>query len=302
VNRFKKHARLIAFVVLIMVTAFGIHRLLAGDYTSALDYWRGKGPSLLAALACSAAAAVFNYLCWMWLSRTFSVRVNDPKGVAVFLSAHAGQLLPVHLGVLLRPDTIVRLGRGVMGDCLRVEAVAFYLDVAAAGVTMAGLLVAMVHPLAGILLAVLVSAVSLLLADRLSSLLSGTRIALPTTFWWSGRVFGMLLLTITGWLLNGLALHVLICDLPGGIRWTESLFISPFSASIGAGTGLPGGIGAIEGMLGLSLRTLQIPGSHLALAVGAYRLVTFWVWLPIGWIALWLANRNIVREVTPPSV
>jgi uncharacterized membrane protein YbhN (UPF0104 family) len=289
--RFKKHARLLAFIVLAAVTACGAWQFATGDWASALTYWRGKMPYLAAGLGFAAAAAVFNGAGWMWLCGLFGIRAWDATGAAVFLSAHAGQLLPVHLGNLIRPDAIVRLGRGVLGDCLKVEAVLIYLDAAAAMVVVAGFGACLFHPMAGIGAAVLTTVVLIFVADRAASLLAGSRVALPVGFWRRWEIPVLLLLEVVGWLLNGLALYIVVKDLPGRIGLPEALFVSPFSAGLAMGTGLPGGIGAIEGILGVSLKTLAVPGSHLALAVGAYRLVQFWIWLPIGWVALALVNR-----------
>jgi len=289
--RLREHARLIALLVLLAVTAYGAWQFATGDWEGVLAYWRGKGPSLAAGFGFACAAAVFNAICWMWLCSQFRIRTWDARGVAIFLSAHAAQLLPVKLGNLVRPEAVGRLGRGTVGDCLKVEAVAIFLDAAAAMVLVVGAAACMVHPLLAPVAALTAVIILIFAADRLTRLLSGTRVALPQGFWWRWQTLTFLLLEIVGWVLNALALYVVVKDLPGRIGLNEALFISPFSAGLGSGTGLPGGIGAIEGIIGVSLKTLQVPTSHLALAVGAYRLVTFWIWLPIGWIALVLANR-----------
>jgi len=65
---------------------------------------------------------------------------------------------------------------------------------------------------------------------------------------------------------------------------------------------LPGGIGATEGILGASLRLRSVPMEHLAIAIAAFRLITFWIWIPLGWLALAVVNRRISRPVTPESV
>jgi uncharacterized membrane protein YbhN (UPF0104 family) len=228
----------------------------------------------------------------MWICSRFGMGMWDRTGTAVFLAAHAGQLLPLHLGRLVRPDAVVRLGRGSLGTCLKAEVVVVFLDVAACATVVIGLAACLLHPLVGGLCALLVPLVLLLSADRLAALFSETRIALPPAFWRQWRTVAVLGLHVAGWLFNGLALYLVLLDLPGNVRLSEALFAAPFSASLGASTGLPGGIGAIEGLLGISLKTLDVPTMHLALAVAAYRLVNFWVWLPIGWTALILANRR----------
>jgi len=135
----------------------------------------------------------------------------------------------------------------------------------------------------------------LFLANSVSSLLSETRVSLPPDFWFRWQTFVILWLLVVGWLLNGLALYALVWSLAEGINAIETIFFASLSRLLGAGTGLPGGIGITEGLLGISLRIMKIPPEHLILAIGAYRLVTFWMLLPVGWIALLFVNRRVAR-------
>ncbi len=292
----KKHVRLIGLSLLAVVTAYGIYQSATGDSTAVLAYWRHKGLSLIAATALTALGIGLDGICWIWLCTLFGIRVRDTRGVAIFLSAHAGMLVPVHLGNLIRPDVIVRLGRGTWPDCLRVELAVLFLDVAAAVVLMSALLATLIHPLAGAVTFFLVAGLLLSLADRLTQRFSTTFVAMPPSFWKGWRVPLMLLLTAVGCFLQSLAFYLLVRDLPGRVGLVETLFAAPFSASLAAGTGLPGGIGAAEALLGTSLKIMHVPAEHLAPAVAAFRMVTFWLWLPVGWIALTLANRTPKRD------
>jgi uncharacterized membrane protein YbhN (UPF0104 family) len=76
----------------------------------------------------------------------------------------------------------------------------------------------------------------------------------------------------------------------------DSLFFGPGTAVLGVATGLPGGIGATEGLLGAALKVRSVPIEHLAIAIAAFRLITFWMWIPIGWIAI-----AMLRKMTPKS-
>jgi hypothetical protein len=40
---------------------------------------------------------------------------------------------------------------------------------------------------------------------------------------------------------------------------------------------------------------------HLAFAIAAFRLITFWMWIPIGLLALAVVNRRLGRPVTRES-
>ena len=90
---------------------------------------------------------------------------------------------------------------------------------------------------------------------------------------------------------------MLVSHLPGNFTLWDALFIAPASSVIGLGTGMPGGIGATEGLLGTALQFNQVPPEHFAMVVGAFRVVTFWIRLPIGWIALTFARRSTAFPV-----
>lgn len=103
---------------------------------------------------------------------------------------------------------------------------------------------------------------------------------------------GIVAIQMAGWVAHGFALFVVVAELPGAMTLWDSLFFAPGAAVLGTGTGLPGGIGATEGLLGASLRFRSVPVEHLAIAVAAFRLITFWAWIPIGWLALWAVKRK----------
>jgi uncharacterized membrane protein YbhN (UPF0104 family) len=60
---------------------------------------------------------------------------------------------------------------------------------------------------------------------------------------------------------------------------------------LGASSGAPGGVGVTDGLLGASLRWMDVPLEHLALVVLGFRLATFWIWIPLGWVALGVLRR-----------
>ena len=71
---------------------------------------------------------------------------------------------------------------------------------------------------------------------------------------------------------------------------------APGSAVIGLASGLPGGLGLTEGLLGASLGFSGVPEAHHALGVATFRLITFWLLLPIGWFALMWAGRQVKKS------
>jgi len=301
VTDLRRRTRTVAFIVLVVVTAYAGYRLAYGttDWGGVIAQWQEMGFWLFVVLLLAIADWTLEAICWMWLYGRFQIPVRDRVGVSVYLAGHAGLFLPAQMGRIIRPDAIVRLGRGGSVDALKAEAALLFLDTAAAVVVIGSLLFFWIQPLAIPVVALGLSLSMLFLADRISSLLSRTRVSLPRDFWRGGQTLAMLWLIIVGWLLNGLAMYVLVRGLAAGISALEVIFFASLSRLLGSGTGLPGGIGVTEGLLGVSLQIMEIPLAHLLLAVAAYRITTFWVLLPLGWSGLLFVNRQ-VRKMRGP--
>ncbi len=294
--RWRARLRPLAFLILLGVTLYGLREFLSGDWRQAAEYWRAHlavlGLVLLLAcldVACEAAGGIAVY-------ERFGIRARDRAGICAFLSARAGLLLPAQLGRLIRPDAYARLGRGSSAGCLKAEAVAFALNAASVLALLAGLVAFRIHPVLGPVVGAATIAALLLSGNRLSPFLAGTRLALPSGFWWRGSTAAIVLVQMAGWIAHALGLYVMVRGLNPLISLWDPLFLAPASSLLGAGTGLPGGVGATEGLLGASLEWMRIPKEHLLLAVGAFRVVTFWVWIPVGWMALAFVRRGAARR------
>ena len=282
----KEYGRAIGLIILGVATALGVYQFVAGDYRGAVQYWRTQWAVFPIVLLLATADVALEAVGWMWVYERFRIRTRDSGGVLAYLSGRAGLLLPAQLGRLIRPDALARLGRASMRDCLKAEAVAFVLDTASVTALMAGLVAYHYHPLAALGAVPGVIVVSLFFGNRFAGMLSKTGLALPNGFWWRWQTVAIILIEMAGWLAHGLAFFVIVRGLPGSPGWWEPVFLAPASAVLGVGSGLPGGIGATEGLLGISLSIMVIPAHHFALAVGGFRLLTFWIWLPVGWAAL----------------
>ncbi len=294
----KAYARTIGLVVLAVVTGYGLYVLFTSDWHTVVAAWGRRWPVLLAALALGALDMTLECLSWMWVMRRFRIRTADGVGIKVFLSGYAGLLLPMNLGNLIRPDALKRLGRGSLRAGIKAEAVAFFLDGTAALVVILTLGICLVDVRLGPLAGLVVLAAVLAAADRISNLIIDTPLELPPDFWWRWATVGVVMLRAACWLANGLAFYLLVSHLPGDYGFLEVMLSAPASTVLGSGTGLPGGIGAVEGLLGVSLRILEIPPAHMAFAVGAFRVTTFWLWLPIGWVGLLLVNRDAAVQAS----
>ncbi len=65
--------------------------------------------------------------------------------------------------------------------------------------------------------------------------------------------------------------------------------------AIGSAVPTPGGVGAVEGALSLGLTTAGVATATATSTAVLFRVLTFWVRVPIGWFALrHLQKRNLV--------
>ena len=300
-----KHARTGALLLLVGVTIYGIYAFLTGDPMAAADFWRDKMGIMPLVFLLACADVALEATGWMWVYERLGIKALDSGGVISYLAGRAGLLLPVQLGRLIRPDAMLRLKRGGLRHCLKAEAVAFVLDSTSVAALLAALLAYQFHPLTAPVAALAVIAVSLFLGDQIADRLTGTKLELPAAFWWRWKTFAIIVIEMAGWVAHGAAFYLVIKGLPGNANLWDALFYAPASSVLGVATGLPGGIGATESFLGASLRLMKIPSEHLVLAIGAFRLITFWLWLPIGWFALAMLKRRaalVEGEEFPPGL
>jgi hypothetical protein len=291
-QKFSSYARPVALLVLVIVTAVGTYQFATGDWTDVVAYWRDHLAIIPLLLAFAIIDVVLEAIAWMWSYARHRIRAFDLRGATVFLAGRAGLLMPAQLGRLIRPDAMVRLGRAPMIECMKAETVLFVLDGVSVLALLAGLLVYRASPWLAVPVTILVAAVLVFPADRITDRLAHRHFRFDAGFWWSWPTFGVILVQMAGWMAHGIALFVVVRNLPGAMTLWDSLFFAPGAAVLGTGTGLPGGIGATEGLLGASLRLRDVPTEHLAIAVAAFRLITFWLWIPIGWLAMVALRRR----------
>ena len=294
-EQIKPYTRPLGFLLLLVVTAYGLNGFFKGDWKMVVEIWRGKGLLMAAAFGLSALDFVLESLCWIWVYRRLGVKGDKGTSILIYMVGFAGILIPAQMGRLLRPDAVSRLRCGSFTDGVRAEAVLLFLDTTSSFTVVVALAALWVHPLACPLAALTVAGTMLLFADRVTALLSKTPVALPPGFWWQKGVLACLAVLVVGWTVNGMALYILVSDLVEGLQAVEVVFFTSLARVLGGGTGLPGGLGVVETILGVSLKILEIPRAHLVVAIGAYRLVTFWVLLPVGWAALMAVNRRRAR-------
>jgi hypothetical protein len=296
-----KIARLAAFVLLAVITLLGVYGFMTGDWSTVVAYWREHIEIVPLLIGFSILDVGLEGIAWMWVYHRFNIRALDKGGYATYLAGRAGLLLPAQLGRLIRPDAMHKLQRAPLAECLKAEAIVFVLDAISVVALLGGLFLYRIYPLAAVPAALAVVGISIFLGNRITAMLTHTRMNMPASFWWAWPTIFIVALNMAGWVAHGLALHVVVAGMPGDMTLWDSLFVGPGAAVLGVSTGLPGGIGATEGIIGASMSLRSVPMEHLAFAITAFRLITFWMWIPIGWLALAVVNRRISRPITPES-
>jgi hypothetical protein len=215
ISGWQRYARIVGLLILVVVTAYGIRQLMAGDVATVAAFWKSKIAILPAVLLFSMLNLALEVVGWAWVFSRLGLRANDSIAVSVCAAGKAGLLLPAQLGRLIRPDLMVRLGRGTIGDNLKAEGAVFVLDSLSVVALFAGLVSWRVHPALGPVAFATVVLVFLFLGNRITSILSRTRLEFPGDFWWSWQAFAIVVVEAAGWASYGIAFYVLTSDLPG---------------------------------------------------------------------------------------
>ena len=292
----KRWARPLAIVVLAVVTLYGVRQLTTGDWGAVRDFWSDRLWILPVVLLFSIIDAALEGVGWMWVYSRFGIPIWNMEGVASYLAGRAGMLLPAQLGRLIRPDSASRLEKAPMRQCLKAEAFAFVLDSASVMALLAALVAYKVHPLLAPVAVLAVIGAAAGLGDWVATRVLHTPLGVSPTRWWHWKTAAIVVIQMAGWVAYGLGLWVMVMGLPSVLNLWDVLFYSAGASVVGVGTGLPGGIGATELLLGVSLGVGEVAQEHLVVIIGAFRVLTLWIWIPVGWLALGWVQRKISRN------
>jgi uncharacterized protein (TIRG00374 family) len=133
-----------------------------------------------------------------------------------------------------------------------------------------------------------VSALLRKVADRITLLIANRR-----TLWWAFTWAAL------NWLLDAACLWVFL--------WSFGAVVSPIDLLVAYGLAnvlaaipvTPAGLGVVEGVLITTLVGFGVPHSQAILAVLAYRLVNFWIPIPLGGLSYASLQWRRPAEVTP---
>src|SRR5665213_124947 len=125
-------------------------------------------------------------------------------------------------------------------------------------------------------------------ADRITMLVNNRR-----TLWWAFTWAAL------NWLLDAACLWVFLWSFGAVVSPTDLLVAYGLANVLAAIPVTPAGLGVVEGVLIGSLAGFGVPHSQAVLAVLAYRLVNFWIPIPLGGISYASLQWRRPAETTP---
>jgi uncharacterized membrane protein YbhN (UPF0104 family) len=293
--------RRIALLLLLMATGVGLHRIGWEGFQRAWQSSGDYGLTLGVVIALAALDVVFSGVVWCAVYRRLGVLLSLRSVFWVYLAGYAGLLVPAQLGRLIRPDAMARLSERPLSVCLRAEAAALLMNLIAVSGLLVGLIVYALLPVAALAVSAVSVGVALYLADRLSGVLVA-HWDQPERFWCTGTSIALVAVQMIAWTAHGLGLHVVLSQSMPGVPAWEPVLHATLAALGGAVSGVPGGIGVTEWLLGGSLTLLRLPEEELVVSVAVFRAGSQWIWLPIGWVALAALRRLSVEAGRAPEM
>jgi len=284
--------------LLACVTVFVAWRFLREDGLEALTTWQGNLGWVALAIAMNLIGVAMDAICWTWTYRRCGLTVRGRVGLALFMSGYALQFLPAQTGRLVRPEAARRLGLGALRRGVEAEASLVYLDLSAVGLLIVTLALWQWHPAAGLMAGLTLATAALAAAGMIARLLPAWAGALRPSLFWILPGALCLGLRVLDRCLIGTVMLVLLWPVAGPVAYSRVALYALIGDSAGSDSGMPGGLGVAEPVLGWLLQMAELPAAQIVIVVGLYHLITFWVMVPIGWAA-WLYVQRLPSRSTP---
>jgi len=100
------------------------------------------------------------------------------------------------------------------------------------------------------------------------------------------------------WLMDIFCLYLVLCSFGIIVNPIKLVIAYSVATSLAAISFIPGGLGILEGGLGLMLVNIGVPINITVMAVITYRLLSFWLLIPVGLISMISLSRNEAKKAT----
>lgn len=273
------------------ITCYGVYVFFSSDWKEVTVYWWNRKELLLVCFLLSACDVTTDGIIWTNVLRQHNIRLGVHRGLLLFLSGYAAYLMPVQLGRFFRATELSRIYGVPMKTSITTEITLLCFIVASNISIFFSALISRWFLPAGLLLPFVMIPVMLMVAQGVYNWIPRLLLDIPTGYWIKPFTMFLCLLSSLGWIINGILLFLFFRDITEGLHLYQTIMVATANLFVGASSGLPGGMGITETFIGSALYWLSAPPEHLVIAVVAFRIATFWVWIPIGWIALVLNGR-----------
>ena len=296
-RQFQRHGLAIGIALLLGLTIYYARDLPDQDWGGLGRAVAANWPLMLLAFAVNAAGVAFDYVAWRCAWRGQGVRFPAREGPSYFLSAFALQLTPLQIGRFARAAFAFRAGIAPLRAGTSAEGVLYVMD----ATSLVALLVAVLIPSPfwplGVAVALLGGPVALWFAERSRALIEARfRITSqrPLLSRWN---LGAYYCRMVDWLGVSTILFLVASVTGADVAWRTAAVAALGASFVAAASALPGGLGSSEAALSLGLHFYAHAALQLntGLTVLAYRVVTFWFWLPFGWWGLLRVRKSSRR-------
>ncbi len=289
--------QVLGMLILLSLTLYGILTFHNESWEKFLEILYNKKGVFLLVLGFRILDWVVDYIVWRFVLSFYGVSVSFINSVLIYLTQGAGILLPAQLGRVLRGYVLSKKLNVSLDLSLIVEGYmlflvfngAFFIFLIFLGMYANMRLV--IWTMAFLILTVVWTFVKYG-EEFLVRWFPGV----PKVK--NGYISYMLLCIVCGlgWAINGLIFYCLVQSSEIGLFYAETQLMLLGGIFLSAISGIPGGIGILETTLGVSLHWLNVKMPEIIVVVGAFRLVTVGLWIPIGWIALVLLGYRRIYQ------
>lgn len=275
------------FILLIIITCFGIYQIREEKFADMKNLIINRWGLFLFACTLRILDWMLDYYLWRCMLKKCSMNVPIKKSVWIYLTQGAGIVLPAQLGRALRGYVITKTMNISLSKAMSLEFL-FLLCVFEGAFLV--VIISLGFYANTFILPIILSILSLimfpLLLRVLKPLLTKFKISLTDDL--IHPLFLMIFCVgcSIGWAVNGFIFYLLLGGKESGIYLSQAEIIVLGNLFLAVCSGIPGGIGIVETTMSISLHWLHVQLPEIILVVGLFRIITFWIWIPVGWLAL----------------
>ncbi len=275
------------FVILILLTCFGVYQIREENFENIKHVIVNRWELFFLACVLRLFDWILDYYLWRCMFKNFSISFPFIKSIWVYLTQGAGIVLPAQLGRALRGYIITKTVSTPISKAMTAEFL-FLLCV------LEGAFLVLILSLAiytnTFVLPIILSLLSLLLFPFLlkffKPFLAKLKIGLTDNVIRPPFLILFCIGCSIGWAVNGLIFYLLLGGKESGLYLSQVEMIVLGNLFLAICSGIPGGVGIVEATMSVSLHWLQVQLPEIILVIGLFRIITFWIWIPLGWLGL----------------